>query len=99
MGEVKTTLVLDDKVWSEFRNYVLSKYGSIRKFSLGVTEALQSFNSLGLLESLTNSMKIELSSYPSSKEVKARRPKTKVSAGRIIREMRDARQTHLSGLK
>ena len=99
MGEVKTTIVLDEKVWSEFRNYVLSRHGSVRKFSLGVAEALQSFNSLGILESLTNSMKIEVSPYPSSTEVKARRPKAKVSAGRIIREMRDARQTRLSGLK
>ena len=99
MGEVKTTIVLDEKVWSEFRNYVLSKYGSVRKLRLGVTEALKSFNSLGVLESLTNSMKVESTPYPSSKEVKARRPKAKVSAGRIIREMRDVRQTRLSGLK
>lgn len=99
LPDVKTTILLDQAVWESLRDYVLSRYGTARKLSAGVSEALRAFDSLGLVATLSNQLKLGPMRYPSSEEVKARRPKVQVSAGRTIREMRDARQTRVSRLK
>jgi len=50
LATVKTTLVLDEKIWSEFRRFVEAAYGTTRKMSAGVEEALGSFTPVAVLE-------------------------------------------------
>ncbi len=94
---VKTTLVLDEKIWSEFRRFVGAAYGTTRKMSAGVEEALSSFTAVAVLEAFASGAGIVLDSYPSSQEIVSRRPKVRVSTGRTIRRMRDERKKRVSG--
>jgi hypothetical protein len=96
---VKTTLLIDEKTWAEFRKLVLSRYGSSRKLSAAVEEAIRTFNSVELLVSLSNNLGLNVNSYPSTAEIKKRRPKVSVSSGKIVRQMRDERKTRLLRLK
>ncbi len=98
LAEIKTTLALNGEVWEDFRKNVISRHGS-RKMSAGVDEALSAFNSLSLLADFSNTLKIGPIRFPSFDEIKARRPKASSSAGRIVREMRDDRQTRLPRLE
>jgi hypothetical protein len=50
LATVKTTLVLDEKIWSEFRRFVEAAYGTTRKMSAGVEEALGSFTPVAVLD-------------------------------------------------
>lgn len=99
MGTVKTTIVVDEKVWNEFKRIVSSRYGGLRKLSSTVEEAIRSFNAVDLLNSFSRSIGLDTSAYPSTKEVKSRRPKLATSAGRVVREMRDERQGRVSGFE
>ncbi len=94
---VKTTLVLNEKIWSEFRRFVETAYGTTRKMSADVEEALGSFTPVAVLEDFASSAGIVLDSYPSSQEIVSRRPKVKVSTAKTIRRMRDERKERVSG--
>jgi hypothetical protein len=96
LATVKTTLVLDEKVWSEFRRFVEAAYGTRRKMSAGVEEALSSFTPVAVLEAFASSAGIVLDSYPSSQEIVSHRPKVRVSTARTIRRMRDERKKRVS---
>ena len=96
LATVKTTLVLDAKVWSEFRKFVEAAYGTTRKMSAGVEEALGSFTPLAVLEAFASSAGIVLDSYPSSQEIISHRPKVKVSTARTTRRMRHERKKRVS---
>lgn len=99
MGGIKTTIVIDEETLNEFRRFVSSKYGSSRMTSAAVEEALKSFNAIEYLKSFSDAMKLEITAYPSAKEVKERRPKLRTSSAKEVREMRDERQNRLSRLK
>ncbi len=99
MTKVKTTLVIDEEVWREFRVRVLSKYGAKRDLSETVEEALRSFNPLLPLRRLVEELKLGVDSYPSSNEILASRVRVDLSAGETVREMRNGRQNNISGLK
>jgi len=96
LATVKTTPVLDEKVWSEFRKFVEQVYGTTRKMSAGVEEALRSFAPIAVLEAFASSAGIVLDSYPSSQEIVSHRPKVRVSTARAIRRMRDERKKRVS---
>jgi hypothetical protein len=96
LATVKTTLVLDEKIWSEFRRFVEEAYGTTRKMSAGVEEALRSFTPVAVLEAFASSAGIVLDSYPSSQEIISHRPKVRVSTAKTIRRMRDERKKRVS---
>ena len=96
MATVKTTLVLDEKIWSEFRRFVEEAYGTTRKMSAGVDEALRSFAPATVLEAFASNAGIVLDSYPSSQEIVSHRPKVRASTARTIRRMRDERRKRVS---
>jgi len=98
MGTIKTTIVLDEKVWNEFKRMVSSRHGSLRKLGSTVEEALRSFNAVDLLNSFSQSINLDISTCPSLSEVENRRQELATSAGEVIREMRDERQKRVSGL-
>ena len=99
MGVVKTTIVIDEETWNEFKKTVSSRYGSLRMTSLAVEEAIKCFNAVEMLKGFSDAMGFVTSVYPSVREVEERRPKLGTSAGEEVRGMRDERQARLSGLK
>lgn len=99
MGVVKTTIVIDEETWKEFKRSVSSRYGSLRMTSTAVEEAIKCFNAVELLKSISRAMNLTIHAYPSVKEVEERRPTLGTSAGEEVRGMRDERQAGLSGLK
>jgi len=96
---IKTTIVIDEETWNEFKKSVSSRYGSPRMTSLAVEEAIRCFNAVEMLRDFSNAMGLETGVYPSVREVEGRRPKLVTSAGEEVRGMRDGRQARLSGLK
>lgn len=99
MGTVKTTIVIDEETWNEFKRSVSSRYGSPRKTSLAVEEAIKCSNAVELLKNFSSAMGLVADAYPSVREIEERRPKLETSAGEEVREIRDGRQARLSGLK
>jgi len=99
LGVVKTTVVIDEETWNEFKRSVSSRYGSLRMASLAVEEALKCFNAIKLLKKFSEAIGFVTSVYQSVREVEERRPKMGTSAGEEVRRLRDERQDRLSGLK
>jgi len=99
MATVKTTIVVDEQTWTEFKKVVSSKYGGLRKLSFAVEEAIKCFNAPELMRSFSSSVGLETSAYPSSNEVKSRRPKLSTSSAEAVRKMRDEREARISGFK
>jgi len=99
MVTVKTTIVVDEKAWTEFKRVVSSRYGGVRKLSSAVEEAIRSFNAVEMLNSFSSSMGLDASVYPSIREVEIRRPKLGTSAGEVVRRMRDERGIRISGFE
>jgi hypothetical protein len=73
-----------------------SRYGSVRKLSAAIEEAMRSYNSRGILSAYAKKEGIALVAYPSPREVKERRPSVRASAGEEVREMHDAREAGIS---
>ncbi|MEM2998009.1 MAG: hypothetical protein QW542_03580 [Thermoproteota archaeon] len=94
---VKTSFIIDEKTWSNFKAVVLNKYG-VKKLSSAVEEALKTFTTLTVIEEFTENLGIKIS-YPSSNELKKNRPAVRASASAIVREMRNEREAHLLGLQ
>jgi len=99
MTTIKTTIVVDEETWTEFRKVVSSRYGGLRKLSFAVEEAIKCFNAPELMRSFSSSVGLEASIYPSSIEVKSRRPKLKTSSAEALRKMRDEREARISRFK
>jgi len=99
MTAIKTTILVDEKTWNEFRRSVSRRYGSPRMASQAVEEAIRSFNSFELLKRFSEAAGLITSTYPSVKEIQERRPKLGTSAGEEVRRMRDERQARLSRLE
>ena len=55
MTTVKTTIVVDEETWTEFKKVVSSRYGGLRKLSFAVEEAIKCFNAPELLRSFSSS--------------------------------------------
>ena len=89
MGKVKTSIVVDERIWEAFREKVASERG-LRSLSRAVEEALEDeLAELILLEALES---IELPAGartpPSVAPVEPRRP---VRAEEVVREAREGR--------
>ena len=91
----KTTVNIDEETLREFRKAVASRYGSTRKLSAAIEEAIKSFNTSESLKSFAKARGIETSSFPSVREVQKRRPTLETSAAETVRAMRDERTAHL----
>jgi len=97
MTTVKTTINISEEVWEEFKRTVNSRYGSSRSLSQLVEEAIRSYNVVEMLQESAGDLGVELGEYPSSSEVEARRITVPESSARILREMRDDRETRVLG--
>jgi len=96
MGAVKTTINIDEETLREFKKMTTSKYGSARRLSAAIEEAMRSYNPTSVLREFAEREDIPLATYPSTREVELRRPRVEASAGLEVREMRDARETSVS---
>ena len=96
MDAVKTTINVDDETLREFKKMATSRYGSSRKLSAAIEEAMRSYNSSMILSEYAEKEGIIVVTYPSSREVEEGRPKLETSAGEEVRGMRDARETSVS---
>ena len=92
---VKTTVNIDEETLREFRKLVASRYGSTRKLSAAIEEAIRSFNTSETLKSFAKARGIDTTVLPSVREVEKRRPTPETSAAETVRAMRDERATHL----
>ena len=99
MGTIKTTIVIDEDTWTEFKKVVTSRYGGLRKLSFAVEEAIKCLNAVELLRSFSSSVRLDTTIHPSSIEIKSRRPKLNTSSGEAVRKMRDEREARISGFK
>jgi len=94
---VKTTVLLDEHLLKQFRELVASKYGTSRMLSSEFEEALKAFSPLEVIRSLAARLHVTIEQYPSLDEVSRNRPRVNVSAGKVLREMRDERARRLLG--
>jgi hypothetical protein len=97
IADIKTTINVDKETWNEFKRTVSSRYGSVRNLSSAVEEAIQSFNTVELLNRFVEQKGIEIEVFPSVREIEEKRPKLESSAGEAVREMRDEREARISG--
>jgi len=84
----KVAIYVNDETWRKFKEEVLRKFGTTRMLSKEVQNLIESY--------LTNDIMVKSlekfgSTFISSEEVKKNRPKLKISAGDILREVRDSR--------
>jgi hypothetical protein len=99
MTTIKTTIVIDEETWTEFKKVVSLRYGGLRKLSFAVEEAIKCFNAPELMRSFSSSLGLDSSIHPSSNEIKSRRPKLNISSAEALRKMRDEREARISGFK
>jgi len=92
---IKTTVNIDEETLREFRKVVASRYGSTRKLSAAIEEAIKSFNTSESLKSFAKTQGIDTTTFPSVREVEKRRPTLETSAAETVRAMRDERADHL----
>ena len=97
MTTIKTTINIDEKVWEEFKRTVNNRYGSSRNLSKIVEEAISSYNVVETLQTSAKELGVETTEYPSSSEVELRRPAVEAGSAKVIREMRDVRDTRILG--
>jgi len=88
-SKVKTSVYVDEKVWSDFKRAVLERGGDVRALSSEVEELLR--DALvseivveGLKGLLSGEVRLGL-------DVKPVKPCVETSAGRVVRELRESR--------
>ena len=90
MPEVKTTIIIDEKVWEEFKKTVSNRHGGLRNLSGAVETAIRNYNMVEVLRESSSKLGID-PEYPSSREVEQRRPSVPVESSEILREIRKRR--------
>lgn len=90
MPEVKTTIIIDEKVWEEFKKTVSNRHGGLRNLSGAVETAIRNYNMVEVLRESSSKLGID-PEYPSSREVEQRRPSVPVESSEILRESRKRR--------
>jgi len=99
MQKVKTTLVVDKRLLDQFKKLTSMKRGTSKALSTEFEEALRAFSPMEIISSLIAALSLKIDQYPSLGEVAKNRPRVKISAGRIVREMRDEREQRILGHK
>ena len=89
MDTVKTTINVDNETLQEFKKIISSRYGTSRKLSTAIEEAMRSYNASWIINTYAEKTGITLGTYPSSREIKNNRPTTTQSAGEEVRAMRN----------
>ena len=84
----KVAIYVDDETWRRFKEEVLRKHGTIRMLSKEVQSLVESYLADDVI---MKSLKKFGTGFISSEEVKKDRPRLKVSAGEVAREVRDRR--------
>ncbi len=85
MSIKKVAVYVDDEAWSRFKEVVLRKYGTTRMLSKEVQRLIDSY----LANDIEKFLRKFSSGFISSEDVKKNRPELRISAGKVIREMRD----------
>jgi len=93
--KTKTTILIDDDLLEQFRGLAASKPGGLRMLNSEFEEALRAFSPLEVIRSSAARLGLRIDRYPSLEEVTRSRPRVSVSAGRVLREMRDERAQRL----
>ena len=91
MSPVKTTINVDEEALIEFKKNASFRYGSSRKLSQAMEEAMRNYNTTTILTEYAKREGIPLKPLPSSREIMGRRPAVDWSAGEELRAMRDDR--------
>ena len=86
MSIKKVAVYVDDEAWSRFKEVVLRKYGTTRMLSKEVQRLIDSYLANDTIEKFLRKFS---SGFISSEDVKKNRPELRISAGKVIREMRD----------
>ena len=97
MQKVKTTVLIDKDLLDQFKKLASVKHGTSKALSSEFEEALRAFSPLEIMSSLIATLNLKIGQYPSLEEVAKNRPRVKISAGRIVREMRDEREQRILG--
>jgi len=85
MSIKKVAVYVDDEAWNRFKEVVLRKYGTTRMLSKEVQRLIDSY----LANDIEKFLRKFSSGFISREEVKKNRPELRISAGKVIREMRD----------
>jgi len=99
MAKTKTTILIEKDILDQFKRLVSLKHGATRNLSLEIEEALRAFSPFEILSSAAARLSQKIDHYPSLKEVVKNRPRVDISAGTIVREMRDERARNVLGHK
>ena len=99
MQKTKTTIVVDKQLLDQFKRLTSLKRGTSRTLSAELEEAIKAFSPPETLSSLAAKLNLKIDRFPSLNEIVQNRPKVGVSAGTIIRGMRDERKHSLSRYK
>jgi tRNA nucleotidyltransferase/poly(A) polymerase len=86
----KVAIYIDEAVWKSFKEEVLRKYGTIRGVSKEIESLVESYLVRDALIKCLNNLS-ETYGFIASGKVKEDRPESKISAGEVLREMRDER--------
>ena len=78
MGRIKTTINVDEDTLKEFKKLVTNRYGSTRKLSLAIEDAMKNIYALAVFAYYARKERITLYDYPSSREIQARDRKSVV---------------------
>ena len=97
LQKVKTTVLIDKNLLDQFKKLTSMKHGTSKALSSEFEEALRSFSPLEIMSSLIATLNLKIGQYPSLEEVAKNRPRVRISAGRIVREMRDEREQRILG--
>ncbi|MBU7004215.1 MAG: hypothetical protein HXS50_01515, partial [Theionarchaea archaeon] len=66
MGAVKTTIMIDEKLWKRLRESMLRRQGTFRKLGETVEESVRIFDVEGTLNSFLSAIDVESRDLPSS---------------------------------
>jgi len=99
MAKAKTTILIDKDLLDQFKRLASLKHGTTRSLSSEIEEALRAFSPFEILSSAAKRLGQRIDHYPSLREVAKNRPRVKISAATVVREMRDERERHLFGHK
>ena len=92
MTKTKTTILLDERLLEQFRTLTTAKHASSRMLRSEFEEAIRAFSPLEIIRSLADKLRLKIDQYPSLDKVARTRPRVRLSAGKVVREMRDERQ-------
>ncbi len=89
----KVTVMIDDKVWQDFRKQVFEREGTLRKLSTELSAILKASSLTGVSEALRTAVSdvVKPTSLLHPADIEKNRPNSTKSSWELIREERDQR--------